>query len=250
MTMRKLFLPILCLSILPALSFAGARRFTFVYEAPTSRPGKIELENWVTWQTHTPEDGSFDRVDFRHELEFGITPRLQAAVYLADWFYTDDRDHSEFAYKASALELIYNFSNPASDPLGFSIYQEIKAGDDLFELESKIIFQKNFGRWIVAYNATLEASWEGVDLAERSGEFAQSAGVSYEINPRWSVGGEILHEVAFPEWSDAAPGVVWLGPNASLRVGSWWATMTALTQATDVADEPNFELRTIIGYAF
>lgn len=245
--MRNLLLSILLLSILPALSFAGARRFTFVYEAPTARPGTVELENWVTWKTHTSEDNSFDRVDFRHELEFGITPRLQAAVYLADWFYADDRAHSEFGYKASALELIYNFTNPMTDPLGFSIYQEIKAGDDLFELESKIIAQKNFGRWILAYNATMEASWEE---NERNGEFAQSAGVSYEINPRWSVGGEILHEIGLPDWSDTGESVAWLGPNASVRVGSWWATMSALSQVTDVADEPNFELRTIVGYAF
>jgi hypothetical protein len=249
--MRKRTLSILLLSILlAATSFAGARRFTFVYEAPTTAPGKIELENWVTWQTHTPGDRSFDKVDFRHELEFGVTPRLQAAVYIADWFYEDGRDHSEVGYKASALELIYNFSNPVTDPLGFSIYEEIKAGDHLFELESKIIAQKNFGRWILAYNATLEASWENVDLRERSGEFAQSAGASYEISPRWSVGGEILHEVAFPDWSNAGDNVAWIGPNASLRVGSWWATMTALSQVTDVADEPNFELRTIVGYSF
>jgi hypothetical protein len=249
--MRRVILSILFLSILPTVcSFAGARRFTFVYEATTSAPGSIELENWVTWQTHTPNDSSFDQVDFRHELEFGITPRFQAAVYLADWFYQRDRNHSEVGYKASALELIYNFSNPVTDPLGFSIYEEIKAGDRLFELESKVIAQKNVGRWILAYNATLEASWEGDDLNEHNGEFAQSAGVSYEISPRWSVGGEILHEVAFPEWSGTARSVVWLGPNASLRVGTWWATVTALAQATQVGDEPDFQLRTIFGYSF
>ncbi|MEP6603106.1 MAG: hypothetical protein ABJB69_04070 [Spartobacteria bacterium] len=248
--MRKLFLSILCLSILPAVAFGGARRFTFVYETPTTAPGKIEVENWVTWKTHTPADSSFDQVDFRHEIEFGITPRLQAAVYIADWFYADDRDHSEVGYKASALELVYNFSNPVTDPLGFSVYEEIKAGDHLFELESKIIAQKNFGRWVVAYNATLAATWEDVDLAQRSGEFAQSAGISYEISPRWSVGGEVLHEVAFPDWSESGESVAWLGPNVSVRVGSWFATVTALSQVTDVADEPNFELRTIVGYSF
>jgi hypothetical protein len=248
--MMKTFLSILCMSILPLVCEAGARRFTFVYEATTSAPGSIELENWVTWQTHTPDDGDFDRVDFRHELEFGITPRLQAAVYIADWFYEGDRDQSGFGYKASALELIYNLSNPVIDPIGFSVYEEIKAGDRLFELESKVIAQKNFGRWIAAYNATLEANWEGDDLRDRNGELAQAAGISYEINPRWSLGGEILHEVAFPEWSEAARSVVWLGPNASLRVGRWWATVTALTQATAVSEEPDFELRTIFGYAF
>jgi hypothetical protein len=32
-------------------------------------------------------DHSFREVDFRHELEFGLTNKLQAAIYLADWNY-------------------------------------------------------------------------------------------------------------------------------------------------------------------
>jgi hypothetical protein len=46
--MRKFVLSILLLSILPMVStFGGARHFTYLYEAPTSAPGTIELENWL-----------------------------------------------------------------------------------------------------------------------------------------------------------------------------------------------------------
>jgi len=64
------------LSILPMLSaFGGARHFTYLYEAPTSAPGSIELENWVTWQRiNDPERA--DQIDFRHELEFGVTDKF------------------------------------------------------------------------------------------------------------------------------------------------------------------------------
>ena len=70
-----------------SFAFGGARRFTFVYEAPTTPPGVIEFENSATWQTHTPNDSRFNEVDFRHELEFGITNNFQASVYVADWNY-------------------------------------------------------------------------------------------------------------------------------------------------------------------
>ena len=30
---------------------AGARRFTYVYEATTAAPGTRESENWITWGT-------------------------------------------------------------------------------------------------------------------------------------------------------------------------------------------------------
>jgi hypothetical protein len=47
--------------------FAGVRHFTSIYEAPTSAPGSLELENWVTWKRGTSPERS-DTVEFRHEL--------------------------------------------------------------------------------------------------------------------------------------------------------------------------------------
>ncbi len=236
----------------PATTFAGARRFTYVYEATTSPPGALEFENWVTWKTHLPDDSSFDRVEFRHEFEIGITDRLQAGIYLADWFYEDGNSVEEegFKYSNSAIELIYNLTNPAADPLGLALYGEFKAGDRLIELESKLIAQKNFGALVLAYNATLEAVWEGKDLEEREGEFQQSLGASYEFNPRISVGAEFLHEIEIPEWREAGRSFIFGGPNISVRSGHWWTTVTALAQLTRAGGEPDFQLRTIVGYTF
>src|SRR3954467_8670353 len=69
---------------------AGARRFTYVYEATTAAPGSVEGETWVTWKTSPEEERRFNAVDFRHEIEFGITEHFQAAIYLADWGYVED----------------------------------------------------------------------------------------------------------------------------------------------------------------
>src|SRR6266542_1440348 len=158
--MKKLTLWIFLLSILPAISvFGGVRRCTFLHEANTSARGGPALEHWVTWQRAIGPD-RFDQVDFRHELEYGVTDKFQVSIYLADWFYEGDPEHSGFAYSDSAIELIYNLTNPVVDPIGLSIYGELRAGDRLIELESKLIAQKNFGPLILAYNATLEAVWE------------------------------------------------------------------------------------------
>ena len=147
-------------AILPGLSFGGARHFGFIYEAPTSAPGSFELENWVTWARTTNPEHS-DQVAFRHEIEIGITDRLQASIYLADWFYENDPAKSGFTYSDSAIELIYNLTNPVIDPIGLSVYQEYRGGDRFFEWESKLIAQKNLGPLILAYNATVEAVWKG-----------------------------------------------------------------------------------------
>ncbi len=246
--MKKFVLPILLMSILPAIfALGGVRHFTFLYEANTSARGSLELENWVTWQ-RTTGPGRFDQVDLRHELEYGVTDKFQASIYIADWFYQNDREPSGFAYSDTAIELIYNLTNPVVDPVGLSIYGELRAGDRLFELESKLIAQKNFGPLILAYNATLESVWEGNDLAERQGEFSQALGTSYEISPRISVGLELLHEFVFPEWHDEEQiRNLFVGPNVSYRRGNWFVTITALAQATDTENEPDFQLRTIFG---
>ena len=231
-------------------SFAGVRHFTFLYEAPTSAPGSIESENWITWaRVSNPE--RTDELAFRHEIEIGVTDHFQASVYLVDWNYHDEPASSGFAYSDSGIELIYNVTNPVIDPIGLSIYQEYKGGDRLFECESKVIAQKNYGRWIFAYNATLEAVWEGKDLEERVGEFSQALGASYEFSPRLSVGLEFLHEFVFPDWRDREKiRNVFIGPNISYRRNQWFVTATALAQATDSSDEPNFQLRTIFGIGF
>jgi hypothetical protein len=243
-------LSLLLSTLSPADALAGARHFTYIYEAVTSAPGSVEMENWITW-SHTSDPQRVDQVDFRHEFEFGLTDKLQASVYVADWFYARDPEHSGFTYSDSALELIYNLTNPVVDPVGLSVYEEIRAGDRIFELESKLIAQKNFGPWILAYNATLEAVWEGDGWQSRRGELQQAFGASYEISPRVSVGTELLHEFVFPDWHDKEPiRNVFVGPNVSFRHGSWFVTVTGLAQATSTPDEADFQLRTIFGIGF
>ena len=229
---------------------AGVRHFTYLYEAPTSPPGGFEIENWVTW-LHTTNPEHSDELAFRHEIEFGLTDRFQASIYFADWSYSHSHNDSDLTFSDVAVELIYNLSNPVIDPIGVSLYQEYRGGNRLFEWESKLIAQKNVGRWILAYNATVEATWEGEGLNEHEGEFQQALGASYQISPRLSIGLEFLHEFVFPEWEDTQNiRNVFVGPNISYRRNNWFVTVTALAQATDTADEARVQLRTIFGMAF
>ena len=243
-------LSILLLIWLETAAFAGVRHFGYVYEAVTSSPGSLDVENWVTW-SHASNPQRVDEVDFRHEFEFGITENFQASLYAADWFYATEAEHSGFIYSDSALELIYNLTNPVVDPVGLSVYEEIRAGDRVFELESKLIAQKDLGPFILAYNLTLEAVWEGTGWQQRQGELQQAFGASYEISQRVSVGVEMLHEFEFPEWRDNERiRNFFIGPNVCLRHKNWFVTLTGLAQATNTPDEVDFQLRTIFGIGF
>lgn len=232
-------------TFLSAAASASERRFTYVYEATTQPKGAFEFENWVTWKKS--DSGSV--FDFRHELEYGLTDRLQLALYLADWRVRD----GHAVYRDTALELMYNMTNPSTDLLGSALYGEVQLGDRKFELEGKIILQKNVERWVFGYNATLEAEWEGDTswhFDERKGVFEQTLGASYQISPRFLVGGELLHEIEFEDWEDAGDNIVYLGPNVSWRTGKFWVTVTGLVQLTGHDSEPDFQTRLITGFDF
>ena len=251
---RRFTLLILFLSMWPATAaLAGARHFTFLYEAPTSAPGSVELENTMTWARTTTGDTRLDEIGFREELEIGITDHFQLGLYPLDWSYHNANNAGDngFSYDGGAVELIYNLSNPVVDPAGISIYEEISGARQHFESESKLIVQKNFGPLILDYNLTLEAEWEEQGLQEHQGELQQALGASYELSPRISVGLEFLHEFVFPNWRDEETiRNVFIGPNVSFRHQNWFVTVTALAQATNTLNEADFQVRTIFGFGF
>ncbi|CAN5749377.1 hypothetical protein BH09VER1_BH09VER1_11900 [soil metagenome] len=260
----KFLSPILTLALLSGGVFitprleAGERRFTYVYEAVTAPKGEVEIENWLTWKTNQEDGRRGNEFDFRHEIEYGVTDKLQFGLYVADWKVLDNfaggEKGAQAIYEDTAFEAIYNLTNPVTDLIGSAIYGEIQLGDHKFALEGKIILQKNFGPFVVAYNATLEAEWEGERFGyfnERKGTFEQTLGASYQFTPNFLLGGEFLHEIDFPEWGGAANnGVVYVGPNASFRYDRFYVTTTALVQATAITEEPDFQLRTIFGFHF
>src|SRR5262249_5337803 len=147
----------------------------------------VESESWVTWGTSPADEHRFNSVDFRQEIEVGITDHFQLSLYLADWGYTEDPAENKhgFEYQDSAVEMIYDLTNPTTDLLGSALYGELRGGPDELELESKVILQKNVGRFVLAYNATLEATWEEDDYSQSNGEFSQTFGASYELSPSW-----------------------------------------------------------------
>lgn len=226
---------------------ADPRRYVYTYGSSTMPAGDWELEQWLTWKHYD----SKDRIDFRHEFEFGITDRLQAALYIADWRWEKrDGTSSRTTYQDTAIELQYSLTDPVEDFLGSALYGEVKLGDEKFVLESKLILEKAFGPFWLGYNFTLEAEWEGSDYSEDVGVIENSLGLSYQVSPSLLVGAEMLHEVAFDDWEDRGSNVISIGPNISWRRGDFWITAAALFQASDLDDEPRNQLRVLAAWKF
>ena len=242
---------VIAVATIVSSAHASERRFTFVYEATTQPKGTLEFEQWVTWKTEKESDRNFGRFDFRHELELGLTDNLQLALYVSDWRYERGDSVDDGAeWRDAAIEIIYNLWDPVTEPLGLALYGEIKVGDALLELEGKLIVQKNVGKWVLAWNGTIEAEWEGQRFDEDNGKFEQVLGASYQFTPRLFAGFEVLHEVEYEDWSQWSDHAVYVGPNFSYRTERWWVTITPLLQVTDLDDEPDIQTRLIFGFDF
>jgi hypothetical protein len=242
----------LCLAALPAQ--ATERRFAFTYETTTTPKGAFEFENQITWKhIGVPGDGHTDLFQFRHEFEYGVTDRFQLALYVFNWQYNRrDEEGHRARWEHSGLEMIYRMTEPTSW-LGSALYLEAVAGETSFELEGKLLLERTFGNWHVAYNLILEAEWEGERFGrydERNGEFAHSLGITYDVNKHLSIGAEVLHEIPIPDWSETEESNVFVGPNASLRIGRFFFTATGLFQVSNVEGEPDAQVRVITGFDF
>ena len=249
--MKKTTLALLTLLTVTVSAHAGERHFANVYETTTAAKGGIELENWVTWETRRGHGDNTNLWKFRHEIEYGITDRLQLGVYVANWTLAHDAAHrNSTRYESASAELIYRMTDPVMAPIGSALYLEVEGGHDIFALEGKLLLQKNIGPFVIAWNGVLEAEWTGHGLNDRTGKLEQSFGASYEISPKFSAGAELVHEVSFDDWSRSGPNLLFAGPNVSWRFKRGYITAATLFQCTSVKDEPDIQTRVIFGINF
>ncbi|HPE04673.1 MAG TPA: hypothetical protein PK101_08685 [Thauera sp.] len=234
---------------IPSGARADARRFAWNYESTTAPAGTREFEQWVTWKTDRASDPLYDRLEFRHELEFGLTDRVQLGVYVTDWRYTRTSEGSDTKVVGPAAELIWNLSDPYTSALGVAAYSEVAIGAESFSLEAKLLLEKPLGVVTLVANTVLEAEWEGEDWAEDTGVFEQTLGVGWELSPSLTLGAEGVVEKEFPDWGAGEDASAWAGPSASLRLPAFWVTTAPLFQITD-RDEPDLKWRTLVGFDF
>lgn len=231
----------LCAASLAALgaftsAHAAPQRTAFAVESNSLPKGLWEFENKVSWE-HV---GGFNGFEFEHELEVGITDKFQLAV-LGAWSHEKESGSpSETAFGAAGVELFYNVLNASKDPVGLSFSVESVIGDKEFGIEGRAILQKNFGPIAAIYDATLAAVWEGSNYDERVGEFEQNFAISYDTGAGFYVNAELIHQMAWADWSDTEVNALFVGPSVGFRKGNFWTAVGAAWQvAADKNDAPD-----------
>ena len=248
---------------------AGARRaradenyFGYSYGSETLPKGAFEAYSWTTWRTSKGQ-GSYNALDLKQEIEYGITDRLQASFYLNERYHSIDGaapfeevdgvetpeypDRNQFAFQGVQASLKYNVLSPFKDPLGFAVYVEpgwsrvFKISgqkQNEWSLEFKGIFQKNFldDQLIAVLNISPELevrkfigspTWE----TELALEF--TGGLIYRVAPKWFAGVEMRYHSEYPDFVHELKREHWAmfaGPVVHYGAEKWWFTFTVLPQ--------------------
>ena len=239
--------------------------FAWTYTTDLLPKGKMEVEHWMTTRLQK-EHGAYQAIDFREELEYGLTDNLQVSLYLnhhyvkaknsfpqedpgnpghrlAGSYETKGEDvHSEhnpsesfqtYHFESVSTEFIYRLLSPYKDPMGLALYFEPTIGDQEYEFEWKILLQKNWldDQLVWAFNLNYELEFEEEDNDfERDGMLEWFTGLSYRFRPNWSAGIELWNHHEFADASDHEHSAWFVGPTLHYGAKTWWATLGFLHQ--------------------
>jgi hypothetical protein len=141
--------------------------------------------------------------------------------------------------------------SPYKDPFGLALYFEPTFGPNFFELEGKIILQKNFfdDRLVMAFNFTWAPEIRPPLPAPGNVEtdINLGLGASYRFAENWHIGWEFLNEREMNGWdwwnySNWTNSGFYTGPTLHYANRRFFFTLTALEQlpwGVDYANKGN-----------
>lgn len=252
------YLGLLVLTLLALVSpraHADESLFGYIYTTDSLPKGQAEYEQWLTLRTGKAR-GTYRSLDVRNELEYGVTDRLSASLYLnSSWLKNanvyDAEDPSQnlpdsdrYDINGMSVELKYRLLSPYVDPIGLSVYLEPElevrdqqTGLDQIgkALEFRLILHKTYldDTLTIASNIMFEPEWERANgFTNKELWFEFTAGVSYRIVSNWWLGLEFRNHREFPDFDfgNQEHSAFFLGPNVHYGTKDFWVTLTVLPQ--------------------
>jgi len=237
--------------------------FGYVKGAEPLPKGALDFEQWFTWRGGK-DLGSYNALDTKTELEYGITDRFAASIamwglginssgLMIDAYIPGDK---KYPWRPDGIEAAvkYNYLTPALDDFGLAQYTslsyfwyDVNSGyrKNVYAFETFLLAQKYFldGQLVWAGNLGIEADsatrqpiqglpedFEWPLTPEMEIAITISTGLTYRIFSNWFVGAEIFYQtehetvVGQERWSLQA------GPIIYYAAKDWWVTLTWMPQ--------------------
>ena len=268
----KLVFCTLLLTTFTLPSYAGEGVFGWIYTLDLQPKGKAEFEQRANWNHQ--QNGEYNDVRMRSEIEYGLTDNTQIGGYLNFQYvnaFQNDRFHqtagalipeninidnrySKFRYDSLSLEAIWRIMNPVTDSFGLGIYIEPEIGPKINELEARILLQKNLidDRLILASNLVFVTEKDSVankQNPEKASHFDLLLGASYRFAPKWSAGFDYRYhnDYAGYFYQQVTQHAHFIGPNLHYANADWWTTVALRHQLSGTCHNAG-ELECANGY--
>ncbi len=218
---------------------ANPRALPFTYTTDTQPAGGAELELFADLvplraiSPATTEETSYLASALQLELEIGLTDRLELGVYvtLAPSLGDQLAGTTFLAGAGTGLKqrLRYTLNEePGQWPVDVGIYGELTENEREIEIEAKVLLDRRFDSLRVAAN--LSAEYELYFSGQREWVLNPSAGVTYEITPRYHVGIDGFLRSEYPTNPSPATRTFGLGPHVYVGPAvllafdkAWWS---------------------------
>jgi hypothetical protein len=218
-----------------AAARATPRELPFTYPYQTLAKGELEIEQYadVSPTRARAADGSLAWAmppAFQTEFEYGVTHRLELALYVAympglSAGYTSVPELGDTGLRQRVR---YRFADQDELPVDLALYGEVSELTTNLELEAKLLLSKQLGDFHLMANLT------GSRITEYQGpgawELSPSAGVSYQVNPTFHPGLEYWNKTTLPDREDGGRTFDdgphhYAGPVMMFNFGKlWWST--------------------------
>jgi hypothetical protein len=252
---------LLLLLLAPPPAHADEPVFGFTYTTDLLPKDKFEVEQWSTTR-FTKATGNFWLQENRTEFSYGVSDRFQLSLYTdystnhafhngpfgattpGEPFSRDvpgpDAHYRNTQYVSTDVEAVYRLWSPYTHFLGVGVYQEVRAGRDFFESESKLLLQKNFrdDRLVLAFNFTYAPELRNLPpspscLCLSETDINMNYGVSYRFRRNWSAGVEFLNERelnGYAFWKKEINDAYFFGPAIHYGGKHFFVTATFVEQ--------------------
>lgn len=201
---------------------ANPRPLPFTYATDTLPAGGAELElftDLVPLRAISPTttmETSYLASAFQLELELGLAERLELGLYatLVPTLGDALASTAQFPGAGTGLKqrLRYTLNDePGLWPVDVGLYGEIVENEREIELEAKVLLERREGS--VRFAANLSAEYELYFAGQREWVINPSAGVTYEITPRYHVGLDGFVRGEYPQDPRPASRTFGLGPH-------------------------------------
>ena len=238
--------------------------FGYVKGAEPLPKGAWDAEQWFTWRGGK-EQGSYNALDTKTEIEYGITDRFSTSVEMYGLGINTSGlqldaylppDGKKYPWRPAGVEAAvkYNYLTPALDDFGLAQYTslgyfwyDVNSGyrKDVYSFETMLIAQKYYmdGQLVVAGNPGIEAAsatrmpiqnlpadFEWPLTPEMEIAITASAGITYRIFSNWFVGAELFYQTEHETVVGQERWSLQGGPTIHYASKDWWATLTWLPQ--------------------